>query len=84
MTGALALAGVIVGFAIASYAIKRRDAALFDLVRSEIANTAAPTTDEIRCNHDQGPPCPRCSCPMFKVFDHPGSDEFVWGHDCEP
>jgi len=31
-----------------------------------------------------GPPCPRCGKPTFRVLVDPVSKEPVWGHDCVP
>jgi len=57
MTGILVLIGVAVGWAIAERRHRRLEADLWRLVKPEIANTAAPTTTELK------PPrqvCPRC------------------------
>jgi len=31
-----------------------------------------------------GPPCPRCGMPTFKLMLEHDGDEFMWGHDCPP
>ena len=74
MTGWLFVAGVVVGWVLAEIRLARLAAALWERLKPQISNTAAPTTAELECPY----PCPRCG--SSRLIGHP--DNWPAGRTC--